>query len=62
MTGTPIFDELYAKYVTGAPRAGAAVAERPVLPPPATARDERQHPPAAQHHHAAKHEAFVWPS
>ncbi|WP_157527989.1 hypothetical protein [Nocardia sp. NRRL S-836] len=58
MSGTPIFDELYAKYVAGAAAASGAVATCPA--PPAGAEQPRQDQPAAQY--TGRHQTLVWPS
>ncbi|SER75827.1 hypothetical protein SAMN05216188_11540 [Lentzea xinjiangensis] len=58
MTATPIFDELYAKYVAGAPARAATV------PCPAAAvsasHEARRDQPASQY--SGRHQTPEWPS
>jgi hypothetical protein len=66
MSGTPIFDELYAKYVAGAANVAAnvaasvaaSVAARPATAP-VPAEPQREQPAA---HYTGRHQTLVWPS
>ncbi len=58
MSGTPIFDELYAKYVAVAANVAATVAARPATTPVPVEPQREQ--PAAQY--TGRHQTLVWPS
>ncbi|GHH30725.1 hypothetical protein GCM10017774_08870 [Lentzea cavernae] len=57
MTGTPIFDELYAKYVSAAPARAAATPPAPTLTAPREPRHEQVVP-----QYAGSFEVPEWPS
>ena len=58
MSGTPIFDELYAKYVVASSGvAGTTAAHSATTPVAEKQHDDR---PAAQY--TGRHQTLVWPS